>query len=153
MSKKNAPRRADYPYVKKVTTRWMDNDVYGHVNNAHYYSYFDSVINEYLISERALDLHGAVVGFMVSSQCDYFGPLSYPGIVEIGVRTERIGNSSVTYAVAAFAESDDAARAAGSMTHVFVDRRTSKPVPLPASVRRALEAIAKKPSGASRRSE
>src|SRR5262252_5519701 len=152
MSKKNAPRRADYPYVKKVTTRWMDNDVYGHVNNAHYFSYFDSVINEYLISEGGLDIHGKVVGFMVSSQCDYFGPLSYPGVVEIGLRAERIGNSSVTYAVAAFAESDDAARAAGSMTHVFVDRATSKPVPLPVAVRRALEAIAPKPSAVPRQS-
>src|SRR5262245_19440276 len=153
MSKKNVPRRAEYPYLRKVTSRWMDNDVYGHINNAHYYSYFDSVINEYLISEGALDIHGAVVGFMVSSQCDYFGPLSYPGIVDIGLRAERIGNSSVTYAVAAFAENEDAARAAGSMTHVFVDRGTSKPVPLPAAMRRALEAIAAKPSAAPRRGE
>jgi len=153
MSKKNVPRRAEYPYVKKVTTRWMDNDVYGHINNAHYYSYFDSVINEYLILEGGLDIHGAVVGFMVSSQCDYFGPLSYPGIVEIGLGTERIGNSSVTYAVAAFAENDEAARAAGLMTHVFVDRGTSKPVPLPSALRRALEAIAVKPSAVPRRSE
>jgi len=143
MTKKDAPRRSEYPYIRKLTTRWMDNDIYGHVNNAHYYSYFDSVLNEYLIKQGGLDIRGgAVVGFIVSSQCDYFGPLSYPDAVEIGLRAERIGHSSVKYGLAVFSEGDEGARAAGSMTHAFVDRRTSKPTSIPAPLRRALEAIA-----------
>jgi acyl-CoA thioester hydrolase len=142
MSKKDIPQRSDYPYLKQLTTRWIDNDIYGHVNNAHYFSYFDSVINEYLIKEGGLDIRGgAVIGLMVSSQCEYFGPLSYPQVIEIGLRTEHIGNSSVTYGVAAFSEGEEDARAAGSMTHVFVDRTTSKPTPVPAPFRRALQTI------------
>ena len=144
MSKKNVPHRSDYPYLKQLTTRWIDNDIYGHVNNAHYFSYFDSVINEYLIQEGGLDIRGGtVVGFMVSSQCDYFGPLSYPEVIEIGLRTEHIGNSSVKYGVAAFSKGKEGARAAGSMTHVFVDRTTSRPMSIPAPLRRALQAIAR----------
>ena len=142
MTKKNVPRRGDYRVLKQVTTRWIDNDIYGHVNNTHYFSYFDSVINEYLIKEGGLDIRGGtVVGFMVSSQCEYFGPLSYPQVVEIGLRTEHLGNSSVKYGVAAFGEGEDDARASGSMIHVFVDRTTSKPVSIPAPIRRALQAI------------
>src|SRR5713226_2708231 len=142
MAKKDAPRRSEYPYIRNLTHRSMDNDIYGHVNNAHYYSYFDSVVNEYLIKQGGLDIRdGAVVGFIVSSQCDYFGPLSYPDAVEIGLRVERIGHSSVKYGLAVFSEGDDSARAAGSMTHAYVDRRTSKSTSIPGPLRRALEAI------------
>lgn len=143
MASRAPPRRSDYPRLEPVSTRWMDNDVYGHVNNAHYYSYFDSAINRYLIAAGGLDIQaGEVVGFVVSSRCDYFRPIAYPDAVEVGLRTDRIGNSSVTYGLAIFAAGDEEARAAGAMTHVFVDRASAKPVTIPARLRRALEAIA-----------
>ncbi len=136
------PRRADYAWFRGVTTRWVDNDVYGHVNNATYYAFFDSAINAYLIARGGLDIHrGAVVGWVVSSSCDYFAPVAYPEEVEVGVRADRIGTSSVHYGVALFAAGDDRARAAGSMVHVFVDRASSRPAPLPAALRAALEAL------------
>jgi len=143
MVEKPQPRHADYAWFRPVTTRWMDNDVYGHVNNAHYYSYFDTVINQYLIERGGLDLHASrVVGFVVSSSCDFFRPVAYPGGLEVGLRVERIGRSSVTYGVALFAAGDEAARAAGKVVHVFVDRATSASVQLPEPIRKALEAIA-----------
>jgi acyl-CoA thioester hydrolase len=148
MAEREVPTRSEYPYIQRVTTRWMDNDIYGHVNNAHYYSYFDSVINDYLITRGRLDIHGgAVVGFVVSSQCDYFRPLSYPGPVEVGLRADRIGRTSVRYGLAIFAEGDERACAAGSMTHVFVDRAASKPVEIPGALRRALEEIGRPGAG------
>ena len=137
------PRRADYAWFGPVTARWMDNDVYGHVNNAHYYSYFDTVINQYLIERGGLDIHAStVVGFVVSSSCDFLRPVAYPERLEVGLRVDRTGTSSVHYRVALFAAGDDAARAAGKVVHVFVDRASSSPVPIPAPIRRALEAIA-----------
>jgi acyl-CoA thioester hydrolase len=139
-----APRRADYAWFRPVTARWMDNDVYGHVNNAHYYSYFDTVINRYLIERGGLDIHASpVVGFVVSSACDFFRPVAYPDDFEVGLRVERIGRSSVLYGVAAFTGSDDAARAAGTVVHVFVDRGAARSVEIPEPIRRALEAIAR----------
>ncbi len=144
MPSKDVPRRSEYAHFERVATRWMDNDVYGHVNNASYFSYFDSVINRFLIARGGLDIHGGgTVGFVVSSRCDYFGPTAYPEVVEVGLRAERIGRSSVTYGVALFAGNEERARAAGAMTHVFVDRATSKPVPIPAPLRQALEEIAR----------
>jgi len=143
MATKPPPRRADYAWFRPVTTRWMDNDVYGHVNNAHYYSYFDTVINQYLIERGGLDLQASpVVGFVVSSSCDFFRPVAYPGGLEVGVRVERTGTSSGHYGVALFAAGDDAARAAGGLVHVFVDRASSTPAPIPEPIRRALEALA-----------
>jgi acyl-CoA thioester hydrolase len=142
MVDKVAPRRADYRWFRPVTARWMDNDVYGHVNNAHYYSYFDTVINRYLIERGGLDIHaGAVVGFVVSSACDFFRPVAFPDDLEVGLRVDRVGRSSVHYGVGAFAAGDDAARASGTVVHVFVDRGESRPVEVPEPVRRALEAI------------
>jgi acyl-CoA thioester hydrolase len=122
----------------------MDNDVYGHVNNAHYYAYFDTVVNRYLIEAGGLDIHGGpVVGFVVSSACDYFRPVAYPEEIEIGLRVDRVGRSSVQYGLSLLAPGDEAVRAAGTLVHVFVDRATSKPVEIPAPIRRALESIAR----------
>jgi acyl-CoA thioester hydrolase len=133
MVEKNAPRRADHAWFRPVTARWMDNDVYGHVNNAHYYSYFDTVINRYLIERGGLDVRSSpVVGFVVSSACDFFRPVAYPEDLEVGLRVDRIG----------FTAGDDSARAAGRVVHVFVDRGTTRPVEIPDPIRRALEAIA-----------
>jgi acyl-CoA thioester hydrolase len=143
MVTKVPPRRSDYAWFRPLTARWMDNDVYGHVNNAHYYSYFDTVINQYLIERGGLDLRaGPVVGFVVSSSCDYFRPVAYPDGLEVGLRVDRTGKSSVHYGVAVFAAGDDAARAAGKVVHVFVDRQASTSVEIPEPIRRALEAIA-----------
>jgi len=151
MTERTVPRRADFAWFHGVTTRWMDNDVYGHVNNAHYYSFFDTAINAYLIAEGGLDIrHGPIVGYVVTSACDYFGPVAYPVLLEVGIRVDRVGSSSVHYGVALFATGDDRARAAGTMVHVFVDRATSRASAIPAPVRKALEAIATgdgKPAG------
>jgi acyl-CoA thioester hydrolase len=142
MGDKVAPRRADYGWFRPVTSRWMDNDAYGHVNNAHYYSYFDTVINRYLIEQGGLDVEGSpVVGFVASSSCDFFRPVAYPEDLEVGLRVDRIGRTSVRYGVAAFAQGDPVARAAGAVVHVFVDRGASRPVEIPLPLRRALEAI------------
>jgi acyl-CoA thioester hydrolase len=122
----------------------MDNDVCGHVNKPHYYSFFDSVVNKFLIERGGLDIHpGSIVGFVVSSACDYFAPVAYPEALEVGVRVDRLGSTSVRYGVALFREGDPVARAAGTMVHVFVDRRTSRPTPVPAQLRLALEYIAR----------
>ena len=144
MVEKVAPGRADYAWFRPVTARWMDNDVYGHVNNAHYYSYFDTVINRYLIERGGLDIHASpVVGFVVSSSCSFFQPVAYPDDLQVGLRVKRIGRSSVHYGVAAFTGSHDSARAAGTVVHVFVDRAAARSVEIPGPVRRALEAIAR----------
>lgn len=130
---------ADFPFRRCISTRWTDNDIYGHVNNAIYYQYFDSVINAYLIEQGELDIHrGEVVGFIVRSECDYFAPVTYPGEVEIGVAVARLGNSSVTYSVGLFKPGEASPCALASMTHVFVTTADNRPTPIPASIRAAL---------------
>lgn len=128
-----------YPYRRRIDTRWTDNDVYGHVNNAVYYQFFDSVINELLIREGGLDIHhGRTVGFIVRSECDFLQPVRYPATLEVGVGVERLGRSSVTYAVALFVAGVEQPCARGRMVHVFVDTATSRPVELPPRIREAL---------------
>jgi|TARA_R100000655_G_scaffold69528_1_gene107732 acyl-CoA thioester hydrolase len=134
--------RSDFPVFYPIITRWMDNDIYGHVNNVTYYSYFDSVINRYLIEEGGLDIHNApVVGFMVSSSCQFRKPVAYPDALEAGVRVARIGTRSVTYEVGIFMENDTQAAAHGELVHVFVDRATQSSTPIPPGIREALERI------------
>ena len=136
------PGRGDYRWFTPITTRWSDNDIYGHVNNVVYYSYFDSVANRYLIEEGGLDIHGAdTVGLVVNSGCDYHAPLAYPQALEGALRVDRLGNSSVTYGLAIFAAGADIACASGTFTHVFVDRVAQRPVPIPQRMRAALAAI------------
>lgn len=131
--------RVFYP----VSTRWMDNDVYGHVNNVTYYSYFDSTINRYLIEEGGLDIHKApVVGFVVSSSCQFRRPVAYPDALSVGLRVLKLGNSSVTYELGIFRESDSEASAVGQVVHVFVDREENRSVSIPAPIRSCLEAVA-----------
>ncbi|HWS74415.1 MAG TPA: thioesterase family protein [Quisquiliibacterium sp.] len=135
------PREA-YRHWLPITTRWMDNDVYGHVNNVVYYAYFDTVVNRWLIERGALDIHaGPVIGLVVSSACDYYGPLSFPQTVEAGLRVARLGNSSVRYQIGLFAEGAAAPSAQGEFVHVYVDRDSRRPVALPDPVRRALEPL------------
>ena len=117
----------------------MDNDIYGHVNNALYYAFFDTAINEYLIAEGGLDINaGAVIAFAVESQCQYLRPLAFPGAIEIGLRVGKLGNSSVRYELAIFKQGDPFAAAAGYFVHVFVDRETQRPVTIPTEIRTAL---------------
>lgn len=134
--------RKDFNVFYPVVTRWMDNDVYGHVNNVTYYSYFDSAINRYLIEEGGLDIHNApVVGFVVSSNCQFRKPIAYPEAIESGLRVAKIGGSSVTYEVGIFREADTEAAAVGQVVHVFVDREENASTAIPDAIRAALERI------------
>ncbi|MDP3976802.1 MAG: thioesterase family protein [Pseudomonas sp.] len=134
--------RSDYPHFQPISTRWHDNDIYGHVNNVTYYSYFDSAVNSYLIEVGGLDIHnGEVVGFVVSSSCDYFASIAFPERIEIGLRVARLGTSSVQYELAVFKQGEDEACAAGRFVHVFVDRASNRPLPIPERLRTALAAL------------
>jgi acyl-CoA thioester hydrolase len=134
--------RRDYPHLQPISTRWHDNDIYGHVNNVTYYSYFDSAVNAYLIEVGGLDIHnGEVVGFVVSSSCDYFASIAFPERIEIGLRVAKLGNSSVQYELAVFKQGEDEACAAGRFVHVFVERASNRPLPIPERLRTALAAL------------
>lgn len=142
MSKALPPARSDYPVFYPISTRWADNDIYGHVNNVAYYSYFDTAANYYLIEEGGLDItDGSVVGYVVNSGCAYHSPIAYPQELEAGLRVDRLGNSSVQYGIAIFRKGDDSAAAHGHFVHVFVAREDDKAVPIPAGIRQALEKI------------
>lgn len=134
--------RSDYRHFQPITTRWHDNDVYGHVNNVVYYGFFDTAVNTYLIEVGGLDIHdGDVVGFVVSSACDYFASIAFPERIEVGLRVGKLGNSSVQYELALFLEGQREACAAGRFVHVFVERRSSRPVAIPQGLRDALAAL------------
>jgi acyl-CoA thioester hydrolase len=136
------PGRGDYRHFHTIATRWMDNDAYGHVNNVVYYSYFDTVVNEYLIRAGVLDIeHGEVIGLVVETQCRYFSELSFPQTVHAGLRVARLGTSSVRYEIGIFADAAPLACAGGHFVHVYVDRQSRRPTPLPAGLRAALERI------------
>jgi acyl-CoA thioester hydrolase len=135
--------RDGYRHFQRITTRWMDNDAYGHVNNVVYLSWFDTVVNDFLIQAGVLDPQsGNVVGFVVETQCRYLGPLAFPQSVEAGLRVGHVGTSSVRYEIAVFGEGEGTASAQGHFVHVYVDRTTRKPVALPAPLRVALQQIA-----------
>ncbi|MBT0587366.1 acyl-CoA thioesterase [Alteromonas oceanisediminis] len=136
--------RSDFACFYPIQTRWGDNDLYGHVNNVTYYAYFDSVINRFLIERGGLDIHqGNVIGFIVASQCAYFKPVAYPEQLECGLRVTRIGHSSVDYQLGLFWHNDNLLRAQGSLTHVFVDRETHKPVAVSGQLHDGLAAISR----------
>ncbi|HVQ02144.1 MAG TPA: thioesterase family protein [Burkholderiaceae bacterium] len=132
------PRHA-FPYFTRITTRWMDNDVYGHINNVVYYSFFDTAVNSYLIERGALDIHGGtVIGLVVDTHCTFFAPLQFPQFVEAGVRVARVGSSSVRYEIGLFADEVPTCAASGHFVHVYVDRHTRRPAALPAALVQAL---------------
>ena len=136
------PIKADYAVTYAISTRWMDNDVYGHVNNVTYYSYFDTVANTFLIEKAGLDIHqGNNIGYIVQSQCFYHSAIAFPEKLEGAFKVNRIGNSSVEYGVAIFKQGENVASAHGTMTHVFVDRETEKPVKIEGDFRSALESV------------
>jgi acyl-CoA thioester hydrolase len=123
--------RSYYRQFQTTSTRWADNDVYGHVNNVVYYSWFDTAVNGYLIAQGALDIHhGAVIGLVVETQCHYFSPIAFPQNVTAGIRVAHIGNSSVSYEVGLFADNQDLSNAHGRFVHVYVDKATRRPVQL-----------------------
>ena len=137
-----AALRTSYKVWRTLGTRWMDNDVYGHVNNVVYYSWFDTAVNGYLIEQGVLDIdQGETIGLVVETQCNYFAPLAFPQTVEAGVRVERLGVSSVRYEVGLFAQGAPLSAARGHFVHVYVDRRSRRPVPLPANLKFALESL------------
>ena len=139
MSEKTAAGRADYPHFLAIPTRWMDNDIYGHVNNVVYYSYFDTVINAYLIREGGLDIHdGAVVGVCAESACRYKAAFAFPEDVEAGLRVGHLGNRAVRYEIGLFKAGQEEAAATGHFVHVFVERGSTKAVPIPEGLRAAL---------------
>lgn len=135
-----AQARSSYRVFRAIGTRWSDNDVYGHVNNVVYYSWFDTAVNAYLIEQGALDIQaGPVIGLVVQTQCDYFAPLAFPQTVWAGLRVAHLGRSSVRYEVGLFGDGAEMAAACGHFVHVYVDRESRRPVPLPESLMLALE--------------
>lgn len=142
MAERTAESRNDYHYFLNMQTRWMDNDLYGHVNNVTYYSYFDTVVNYFLIEKGGLDIHHApIIGVVVESHCNFSKSVAYPDLIECGLRVGHLGNSSVRYEVGIFRDGDTEVSAAGHFVHVFVERETNKPVQIPGDIRSALEAI------------
>ena len=141
--------RADYPHRLAIPTRWMDNDLYGHVNNVVYYSYFDTVINEYLIAVGGLDIHeGAVIGVCAESACRYWAALSFPETVEGGLRVGHLGRRAVRYEIGIFKPGLETAAAEGHFVHVFVEREGMTAVPIPEPIRSALERLVVAPAEA-----
>jgi acyl-CoA thioester hydrolase len=145
MSSKPHPEpRSAYKAFRPITTRWMDNDAYGHVNNVIYYSWFDTAVNAHLIEQGALDIHNSpTIGLVVETQCNYFAPLAFPQEVLAGIRVARLGGTSVRYEVGLFAANDpDGLTAAkGHFIHVYVDKATRRPVPLPENLKSVLETL------------
>lgn len=136
------PTRDEFVRFVPVGTRWADNDVYGHVNNVVYYSFFDTAVNGLLIEAGVLDLDRSdVVGLVVANACDYFASVRFPDALEIGARVETIGRSSVKYILGVFRAGENAAAARGAFTHVYVERATQKPVPIPDKTRAFLETL------------
>jgi acyl-CoA thioester hydrolase len=138
------PREA-YAVFRDISTRWSDNDVYGHVNNVVYYSWFDTAVNAYLIERGALDIrHGQTIGLVIETQCNYFASLAFPQPVEAGIRVAHIGSSSVRYEVGLFAKGEARSAAAGHFVHVYVDSETRRPVAIAPALRAALEPLLRK---------
>ena len=135
-------RRSDYPHWLVIPTRWMDNDVYGHVNNVVYYAYFDTVINRWLVDEGGLDIaRGPVIGVAAESHCRYRRAVAFPADLDAGLRVGKLGRSSVRYEIGIFAHGEEEASAEGWFVHVFVDRATRRPAPLTGPMRAALQRL------------
>jgi len=134
--------RADFHHFEPIATRWADNDVYGHVNNVAYYSFFDTAVNRMLIEGGALDVAASqTVGLVVSNSCTFFESVAFPDAIEVGIRVERLGRTSLTYQLGVFRRGADAAAAQGRFTHVYVTRADQRPTPIPQAVLRVLEGL------------
>lgn len=146
-SRPQAEPRGAYRLFRPITTRWMDNDAYGHVNNVVYYSFFDTAVNAYLIEAGALQVETSpVIGLVIETRCNYFASLAFPQAVDAGLRVAHIGRSSVRYEVGLFGAGEPQTAAAGHFVHVYVDRHTRRPAELPEALLRALEPLKKAPT-------
>ena len=142
MNRPAPENRHAYRHFQSIPTRWMDNDVYGHVNNVVYYSYFDTVVNQYLIEQHVLNIEASkVIGLVVETQCQYFASITFPDMVHAGLRVAKLGNSSVRYEIGLFRNEEQTASAQGYFVHVYVDRATRRAISLPADMRAALKKI------------
>lgn len=143
MNNRQEPHRRDqYRHFHSIGTRWMDNDAYGHVNNVVYYSWFDTVVNAYLIRSGVLEIERSpVIGLVVETHCNYFSPLAFPQTVVAGLRVGHIGSSSVRYEIGLFAETAQLASAQGHFVHVYVDRPSRRAAPIGDALRAVLERI------------
>jgi len=142
MHKPQPEPRSAYKAFRAISTRWMDNDAYGHVNNVVYYSWFDTAVNAHLIEQGVLDIErGSTIGLVIETQCNYFEPLAFPQTVDAGIRVARLGNSSVRYEVGLFAQGAPLTAAKGHFVHVYVDRATRRPTPLPQPLKTVLEKL------------
>ena len=131
MSNPQSETRDRYPHFMSLQTRWMDNDIYGHVNNVTYYSYFDTVVNSFLINEGGFDPHGdTVIGVAVETMCAFKKSIAFPEPIEAGLRVGKLGNTSVRYEVGIFRQNDPEASASGHFVHVFVDGDSLKSHPI-----------------------
>jgi acyl-CoA thioester hydrolase len=140
--KATIPSRADFSHFSEMQTRWHDNDVYQHVNNVVYYSFFDTAVNQHLINSGALNIaNSPAIGLVIETQCRYFSAVSFPDLIVVGIKVEHLGNSSVRYQTAIFRNDEDSASAVGNFVHVYVDRHTNKPVRIPDKVRSVLAAL------------
>jgi len=134
--------RSAYRHFLHITTRWMDNDAYGHINNVVYYSYFDTVVNQFLIEGGVLDIeHSPVIGLVVETACRYHGSMAFPDEVAAGLRVAHLGRSSVRYEIGLFRNQEDTVSAEGHFVHVYVDRETRRPAEIPADMRAQLQGI------------
>lgn len=135
--------RSTFKVFRRLDTRWMDNDVYGHVNNVIYYSWFDTAVNAHLIEQGALDIHhGQTIGLVVETHCNYFAPLAFPQLIEAGIRVAKMGSSSVRYEIGLFAQGEDFCAARGHFVHVYVDQQSRRPVTaLPLNLKQVLEKL------------
>ncbi|WP_306130356.1 thioesterase family protein [Roseovarius sp. MMSF_3350] len=146
MSARPSPKkRREFIHFSRITTRWKDNDAYRHINNVTYYSFFDTALNEFLIRGGLNIEHSPVIGLIAHSQCNYFSSLAFPDSIDVGLKANRLGNSSVTYALGIFREGDDRAAAQGEMVHVYVDRKTGQPVSIPQEMRMHLAKVKSEP--------
>ena len=135
-------RRADFRVLRPIPTRWMDNDHYGHVNNVAYYSFFDTAVNGFLIEASGTDIRELPsIGIVAESSCRFLSAISFPDTIHAGIGIEKLGTSSVVYAIALFRGDDDQACAVGRFVHVYVDRATRRPVPIPGVIRAAVEGL------------
>ena len=144
MSERPVPSsRADYRAFRTIPTRWMDNDIYGHMNNVVHYSLFDTAVNGWLVESGALDIHGGgQIGLVVETGCRYFAEMAFPDTVTAGLRVARLGTSSVRYEIGLFRNDEASAAAEGFFVHVYVERASRRPKPLNETLRRVLETIA-----------
>ena len=139
---RDTPRSA-FPHFAALPTRWADNDIYGHVNNVVYYSWFDTAVNAHLIERGVLDIHhGETIGLVIETQCNYFAPVEFPQQVDAGLRVAHMGKSSVRYEVGLFIQGEELTAAKGHFVHVYVDRATRRPALLPVPLKTVLEALA-----------